>query len=100
MVTDGNNESRPLIPATALPKSGKTKVKLWFVYLAFCFPALAGFNFGYDIGAASGAVGSIGKLVTLSTAERSMLISASLIGATAGSIAALWLGEPLGRDTF
>ena len=98
--------ARPLMPpeprcsygtASACPDSSKRP--LWFVYLAFCFPALAGFLFGYDIGGASGAVTSINHQFnsTLSAYETSLLTSASLIGATGGSVAAIWLGEPLGR---
>jgi len=68
-----------------------------FVYIAFFFPACAGFLFGYDIGAASGAVESIKSLVSVSTVMNSLLTSSSLIGATVGSIIVFWAGEPLGR---
>ena len=37
----------------------RTRRSNWFVYVAFLFPALAGFLFGYDIGGASGAVRSL-----------------------------------------
>mmetsp|Transcript_34769 Transcript_34769/g.66777 ORF Transcript_34769/g.66777 Transcript_34769/m.66777 type:complete len:496 (-) Transcript_34769:332-1819(-) len=83
--------------AMLLPPMGRAWAQRWFVYLAFFFPALAGFLFGYDIGAASGAVNSVNELVGLSSIMKSLLTSSSLIGATVGSIAVFWLGEPLGR---
>lgn len=54
-----------------------------FVYVAFIFPAFAGFLFGYDIGGTSGAVHSLSILakqtagVTLSTLEVALYTSAS-----------------------
>ena len=67
------------------------------VFLTFIFPALAGFNFGFDIGAASGAVRSLTELTPLGTLGTSLLTSASLFGALAGSIVVFWAGDPLGR---
>jgi len=67
------------------------------VYIAFIFPALAGFLFGYDIGAASGAVDAISDYTEVTSLMKSLLTSSSLIGATIGSVAVFWAGEPLGR---
>ena len=72
------------------------------VYVAFIFPALAGFLFGYDIGGTSGAVQSLDQLAKtrgapLGDLENALYTSASLIGATVGSVLVFWIGEPLGR---
>lgn len=72
------------------------------VYAAFLFPALAGLLFGYDIGAASGAVSSLSALTTGNHGEpnalgQSMLTAASLFGAFVGSLLILAVGDDLGR---
>ena len=91
--------AQPLVPES----SPAVAPSFWFVYLAFCFPAFAGFLFGFDIGGASGAVDSLANLYNtthgteLSTLETSVLTSASLFGATCGSVLVFWIGEPLGR---
>lgn len=55
------------------------------VYVAFLFPALAGFAFGYDIGSTSGAVsnltGGLGADIGALRLYKSLLTSTSLIGA-------------------
>ena len=84
--------ARPLISQTMQHH----KQSLSFVYLAFSFPALAGLLFGFDIGATSGAVHSIGQVFTLSTSQRALLTSASLIGATIGSVSPS-RRQPIGR---
>ena len=102
-VSDAPDASRhpPLLsPGKRLAVKRSSDVGRSYIYVTFLFPAFAGFLFGYDIGAASGAVGSIEKLSSigaLSSTQRSLLTSASLIGATAGSILALFVGEVLGR---
>ena len=81
----------------------RTRRSNWFVYVAFLFPALAGFLFGYDIGGASGAVRSLDVKsnatsgIPLHDIENALYTSASLMGATLGSILVFWIGEPLGR---
>jgi len=86
------------------PAAEKSELRaLWFVYVAFLFPAFAGFLFGYDIGGASGAVASLNAVsnstsgAELSKLETSVFTSASLMGATAGSVLVFWIGQPLGR---
>jgi MFS family permease len=65
--------------------------------------AQAGFLFGYDIGGASGAVASLDALsnsttgAPLDTLLTSVFTSASLMGATAGSVIVFFIGQPLGR---
>jgi len=71
--------------------------KRWFVYLAFLFPAFAGFMFGYDIGAASSCINSLKSFMDVDDLLSSLLTSASLIGATVGSCVVYVVGEPLGR---
>ncbi|KAK9787605.1 hypothetical protein WJX73_003758 [Symbiochloris irregularis] len=71
----------------------------------FIFPALGGSLFGYDIGATSGALLSLTSSKTsgtdwgstLSSFESGLVVSSSLFGALAGSAAALWVGDALGR---
>ena len=60
--------------------------KRWFVYLAFLFPACAGFMFGYDIGACSGAKSSLKSFMDVSDLLDATITAASLIGATLGSV--------------
>ena len=79
-----------------LPGAGQRE-RRWFVYVAFIFPACAGLLFGYDIGAASGAIGGLQKLANLSGVMNSVLTAASLMGATLGSVMVFYVGEPLGR---
>lgn len=71
------------------------------VYVAFLFPAFAGFLFGYDIGATSGAVGSLAASLPVDSDTlqfyTSLLTSASLIGAFAGTFVVFVAGPPLGR---
>jgi len=84
---------------SALLERQHGKASLAFVYLAFLFPAMAGFLFGYDIGSTSGAVRSLRLLVGFEAKGMwtSATTSASLMGATLGSVLAFWVGEPLGR---
>ena len=84
-------------PATLL--QAKPRPSLGTVYTAFLFAALAGFLFGYDIGSTSGAVRSLRTLVGFEEKglQASCITSASLMGATFGSIVVFWAGEPLGR---
>jgi len=71
------------------------------VYVAFLFPAFAGFLFGYDIGATSGAVSNLGSMLHgaagFDAGQQSLLTSSSLIGAFAGTFIVFFAGEPLGR---
>ena len=69
--------------------------------MAFLFPAFAGFLFGYDIGATSGAVSNLGSMLHgaagFDAGQQSLLTSSSLIGAFAGTFIVFFAGEPLGR---
>ena len=49
----------------------------WFVYLAFIFPACAGFLFGYDIGAASSCINSLKAIMQIDDLRSATLTSAS-----------------------
>ena len=72
------------------------------VWVAFVFPALAGFNFGFDIGSTSGA---IQQLRTVPSAEalnsspvmQGLLTSGSLFGALLGTLLSFVLAGPMGR---
>ena len=103
MMPPGTDAADSPSDSTSLVSQPSQRNSLWFVYLAFLFPALAGFLFGYDIGTASGAVASLSALsnatnaTQLTTLEVSIFTSASLFGATLGSILAFWIGQPLGR---
>lgn len=72
--------------------------------LCFLFPALGGALFGYDIGATSGALVSLTDPVLSGTTwfaldpiAQGAVVSCSLFGALAGSLAALVYGDALGR---
>eukprot|EP00966_Prymnesium_polylepis_P076195 1766090-Prymnesium_polylepis.1 len=88
----GNTNEMPLLKGVRDPRE-----KRWFVYLAFIFPACAGFLFGYDIGGASGAVNSLKSFIDVDDVLSSTITSASLMGATLGSMLVFVVGEPLGR---
>ncbi|KAI8470339.1 MAG: general substrate transporter [Monoraphidium minutum] len=74
--------------------------------LCFLFPALGGLLFGYDIGATSGVLASLSNpqlsgtdWYSLSPFQSGLVVSASLLGALAGSLAALAAGNRVGRRT-
>ena len=69
------------------------------VFAGFLFPALAGLLFGYDIGAASGALLSLqaSALSSASPLLSSVLHSASLVGAVLGTLATFGVASALGR---
>jgi len=82
--------------------SGDVRVTLLSAtaFAGFFFPALAGLLFGYDIGSTSGAILSLqGTLPdgTNSPLLSSVLHSASLMGALAGTLATFVVATPLGR---
>ena len=91
-------ESTSLLPSADTSIYARRRV--YFIYLA---PALAGFLYGYSIGAISGSVISIRALMMhqnghmLSALQRSALTSAGLIGAFLASALAFYVGDPLGR---
>ena len=72
------------------------------VFVAFLFPALAGFLFGFDIGAMSGAVHHLSASPGAERLRNSpfftgLLTSSSLGGAVLGTIACSYVGGFLGR---
>ncbi|KAJ0984020.1 hypothetical protein J5N97_002376 [Dioscorea zingiberensis] len=74
------------------------------VILPFLFPALGGLLFGYDIGATSGASISLQSAelsgitwFNLSAVQLGLVVSGSLYGALAGSLAAYPIADFLGR---
>ena len=83
-------------------KTSSAAASHFAVYVAFLFPALAGFLFGFDIGATSGAVESLlgaldGDLRHSSPLLVGTLTSSSLFGAFAGTMVVFVVGEALGR---
>lgn len=77
---------------------GRTPPLVW---VAFIFPALAGLNFGYDIGATGGALQQLrlggGAVLDSSPVLLGLLTSGSLAGAVMGIILSFLLAGPLGR---
>ena len=72
------------------------------VLIAFCFPAFAGFNFGYDIGSTSGAISQLQMVpnaaaLVESPVLRGLLTSGSLFGAVLGTLTSFAIASPLGR---
>eukprot|EP00877_Chromochloris_zofingiensis_P011610 jgi/Chrzof1/6702/Cz19g06060.t1 len=74
--------------------------------LCFLFPAVGGLLFGYDIGATSGVLISLTseKLsgtdwYSLTSFQSGLVVSMSLFGALAGSLAAFAAGNRIGRRT-
>lgn len=76
--TDATN---PLLYAERHPSERR-----WFIWLAFTFPAFAGFLFGYDIGAASSCIISMKTFLPIDEILSATLTSSSLMGATLGSM--------------
>ena len=70
------------------------------VLVAFLFPALAGFNFGFDIGSTSGAVTSLRALspaLDASPLLQGLMTSGSLFGSVIGVAISFCIGDPFGR---
>ena len=81
--------TRPIAPSTPP-----------LVLVAFIFPALAGFNFGFDIGSTSGAVQQLRGVdseLNASPLLVGLLTSGSLFGTVCGTALSFVLGAPLGR---
>lgn len=79
----GENDGRPLLVQSPLSTPA-------LVYIAFLFPALAGFLFGYDIGSTSGALEALRLEPTAASLKNDVLDgiahSASLFGAVFGTL--------------
>ena len=91
-----------LAPRAAAAKTSSAAASHFSVYVAFLFPALAGFLSGFDFGATSGAVESLlgaldGDLRHSSPLLVGTLTSSSLFGAFAGTMVVFVVGEALGR---
>ena len=72
------------------------------VLASFFFAALAGFNFGFDIGATGGAVTQLraspgAGALDASPLYRGLLTSGSLFGAVVGTALSFLAADPLGR---
>jgi sugar porter (SP) family MFS transporter len=70
------------------------------VLTAFIFPALTGFNFGYDIGSTGGAIqrlASVAPSLGSSPLVQGLLTSGSLFGAVLGTLLSFVVAEPIGR---
>jgi hypothetical protein len=71
------------------------------VLVAFVFPALAGLNFGFDIGSTGGAVQSLRAVPATGLDDSPLLVglltSGSLFGAVVGTTLSFVLAAPLGR---
>jgi len=101
----GDESGRPLLPGGARgPGDAPAPVDWAATGRCFLFPALAGALFGYDIGASGGALQSLTSpelsgtdWYALSSSARGLVVSLSLLGALAGSGAALAWGDRLGR---
>lgn len=87
-------------PTIAAPPGLRSAPPL--VLIAFLFPALAGFNFGYDIGSTGGAIVALGAepgatALASDPLARGLLTSGSLIGAVLGTALCFPLAPALGR---
>ena len=101
MEADEDNDTFSLLEQQRR-KTSSAAASHFAVYVAFLFPALAGFLFGFDIGATSGAVESLlgaldGDLRHSSPLLVGTLTSSSLFGAFAGTMVVFVVGEALGR---
>ena len=72
------------------------------VLVAFIFPALAGFNFGFDIGSTSGAIQQLRAVPDAAQLDSSpllqgLLTSGSLFGTVVGTTLSFVVAAPLGR---
>lgn len=105
---DRGVETELLLADEAESGSRPHKSRIDWVATGFCFifPALGGLLFGYDIGATSGVLVSLTSPTLsgtdwydLDAVRQGLVISMSLFGALAGSVATLAAGNRLGRRT-
>ena len=100
--------SRPADPSFARleeresPVDGTSIFSAPLVLIVFIFPALAGFNFGFDIGSTGGAIQQLRAVPEAAALDTSpflqgLLTSGSLFGALLGTLLSFAAAGPLGR---
>ena len=96
------SESPPFVPFVDEAATAQSSFTPPLVLVAFIFPALAGYNFGYDIGSTSGAIQRLRHVPSAAALDGSpllqgLLTSGSLFGTCVGTALSFLVAAPLGR---